>query len=28
MIWPDEDALYAWGPTVPPDFGENTEASA
>jgi len=25
--WPEKDALYVWGPAVPPDFGENKEAS-
>lgn len=26
--FPEEDALYVWGPPVPPDFGENTEIGA
>ncbi len=26
--WPEEDALYVWGPAVPSDFGENKEASS
>ena len=25
--FPDDDSLYIWGPPVPPDFGENKEAS-
>jgi hypothetical protein len=24
--WPPQDALYAWGPNVPEDFGKNFEA--
>jgi len=26
--WPDEDALFVWGPPVPADFGENKEAGS
>lgn len=26
--FPEEDALYVWGPPVPADFGENTEVGA
>ena len=26
--WPEEDALYVWGPPVPPDFGDNKEAAS
>jgi len=26
--FPPEDSLYLWGPPVPPDFGENKEASS
>ena len=25
--WPEQDALYVWGPPVPADFGENKEVS-
>jgi len=25
--YPPEDALYVWGPSVPPDFGMNFEAA-